>query len=144
MTTNPFKMDSSSTTVQEQILVSASSSDNTDSQSSQSSEDDFMVNSVHSDILRHLRQLHQDLIPLTPVDMDIVKQIIEKCPPELMDALLRTGDCELPLAEAYVTMPLFIRKYTVDHQRNFNKDYLGIGPDIFAKISDLCFLKLEM
>ena len=72
MTTNPFKMDSSST-VQEQILVSASSSDNTDSQSSQSSEDDFMVNSAHSDILRHLRQLHLDLIPHTPVDMDIVK-----------------------------------------------------------------------
>jgi hypothetical protein len=46
------------------------------------------------------------------------------------------------LVEADVTIPLFMYRYRQDCLLQRNPDYLGLGIDIFSKITDLCTLNL--
>ncbi len=46
--------------------------------------------------------------------------------------------------EANITLPLFIDRFTDDCRNGMTGDYLGLGEDIFTKISDLCYLHLQL
>lgn len=54
--------------------------------------------------------------------------------------MLYKADPDLPQLEANITIPVFCQRYQNDVVKGFVNDYLGIGADIFAKISDLCYL----
>lgn len=62
----------------------------------------------------------------------------------MFELLLQTSNPDLPDIETSITLPLFMHRYTHDQTRGFIGDYLGLGADIFAKISDLCYLQLEL